>query len=158
MKLTESQLEDIESGTWMYDGEYYHDEEKMLAALLLDEICFLNSGSPWFDKKEKTTVVCVNAPDVFAWAAADAESILPAEIPDLYNLWRAHGEHGAVLWLCMKRNMQPQAAIKKDLIRAGLWEDKYESLPENSYEIAIREIKEAHIAVGTGIKEMFLAS
>lgn len=132
------------------EGEEHHfcNEEIALAKLLVDDICFLNTrpyvsftGWPkngkepnWDytpDNCKKTTVVFVNCNDVWFWACADAEPVTTTEIPDLYRMHIQNKKWGSLKWACKKRDMQPQAPIRRDMKKEGAWCELMESLPPN---------------------------
>lgn len=114
------------------EGYVFVDENKALACLLADDICFLNV-------REGTTVVYVIANDVFAWGCADAENITnsdgdeDSEIYALYKFWKENQTYGPIKWLCLKRNEQPQDPIRKRMIEVGYWDETLEKLPPNYY-------------------------
>lgn len=117
------------------------DEEKALAYLLNNNCCFLNTIKVPFSKKEQyTTIIYVNVNDVFCWGCADAEPIsnndgeYPSEIMDLYKQHIKNNKWGLEKWVCLKRNMQPQFAIKRDMIADNFWDIELESLPKNIYD------------------------
>lgn len=124
------------------------DEEKALAFLLYQGVMHLNNGFHPYSKKEYTTICFVNASDIFAWGCADSECILfedgedPSELIKLFKLVYEFGENGRIMWLCKKRNMQPQTPIKNDLIKDGFWFNWLENLPENLYEAKKKEFAE----------------
>ncbi len=118
------------------------DEQKALACLLADGTCFINTVdiSAIYNSKDKkifTICVYVLVSDIFAWGCADAEPIVcndgetPNEIIDLYKLQKENGFWGLVEWVCVKRNMQPQYAVKLDMIKEGYWNDTMETLTPN---------------------------
>lgn len=128
----------------MYTDEIINegDESKALASLLQEDVCFLNTRKyicPITEQIGTTTVVFVNANDVFMWACSDAEDIeytdgdLPCPIIDLYQLYKEKGYWGKIEWLCKVRNIQPQAAVKRDMIAEGYWTDSLENLTLNPY-------------------------
>lgn len=134
-------------------NEGYYDEEKALACLLNGGVIFLNTVDlskafpEWYKEKVYTTVCYVNANDVFAWGCADAESIsnsdgdADSEIISLYKLWKENNNWGPIKWLCLKRNQQPQNPIKRDMSKSGYWDEQLESLPENGYDKACKELQ-----------------
>jgi len=122
------------------------NEELALACLLADGTCFLNNVNI-SDNKEKpiyTTVVYVLTNDIFIWGCADAEPIeysdgeTPNEIINLYKLQKEKGFFGVVEWACLKRNIQPQKAIKDDMIKSGKWTNELNELSINRYENRIK--------------------
>lgn len=131
------------------DGHVYIDENKALACLLADDICFLNVLRT--HDNQYTTCVYVIANDIFAWGCADAECISnsdgdeDSEIYALYKLWKENPVYGATKWLCLKRNEQPQNPIKERMIKDGYWDDVLEKLPPNYYWTKIAEENQKRI-------------
>jgi hypothetical protein len=120
----------------------FADENLALACLLADDVCFLHNVKT---KEGDTVGVSVNCSDVMAWGCSDAESILSndnspnSEIISLYKLWKKNKSFGSVKWVCLKRNQQPQAPLKKMMIEKGAWDEELEALPPNQYDIRIKE-------------------
>ena len=121
------------------------NEEYALACLLASGQLFLNNVDlseiyKFYPPKTFTTVVYVNSSDVFMWGCADGECISysdgdsPSEIINLYKLWKDNNKWGTIKWLCLKRNMQPQFPIKKDMIKDNYWGSDMEDLPKNPSE------------------------
>jgi len=116
------------------------NEQLALACLLADGTCFINSINVSNDKNPiYTTAVYVLTSDIFVWGCADAEYIecndgeTPNEIINLYKLRQEKGFWGCVEWACLKRNLQPQKAVKEDMIKANQWTDELENLPINKF-------------------------
>lgn len=118
------------------------NEQLALAYLLADGTCFINNVNISEDKDKPpiySVAVYVLTSDIFAWGCADAEYIecndgeLPNEIINLYKLVKEKGFWGVVEWACLKRNLQPQKAVKVDMIKANQWTDELEKLPKNLY-------------------------
>ena len=111
-----------------------------LACLLADGTCFINNVKVSEDKDKPiyNVSVYVLTSDIFVWGCADAEYIecndgeSPNEIIDLYKLGKEKGFWGVVEWACLKRNLQPQKAVKVDMIKANQWTDELEKLPINN--------------------------
>lgn len=130
------------------DPEYYN-EQKALACLLADDVCFLNVANIGSGEKPYlTTTIFVIANDVFAWGCADAEGITnsdgeaDSEIIALYRYWKDNQKWGSTKWLCLKRNEQPQKPIKDMMMAEGYWDDTLENLPNNNYDMRCREYNE----------------
>lgn len=118
-----------------------NDEALALAILLADNVLFYNNAKLSTPKNDNwNTVLYVFCSDVFVWACADAESISNSdgdegsEIIELYKLWKENKKYGAVKWACLKRNMQPQKPLKKQMITDGYWDEQLENLPKNEYD------------------------
>lgn len=121
-------------------GEVHHyvDNETALAHLLLNDVLFSNgrdyvssfAGEPQEISKE-TVVLFVNCNDLFVWACADAEELPHDEIGPLFKMWHADKRWGADKWCCLRRNMQPQGPIVRDMKLSGSWDDVMEALPKN---------------------------
>lgn len=125
------------------------DREKALAYLLTEEVVFVNSR-PYVknpeapkDKQEiggETVIVFVNSNDVFAWAAATAETVATnydntntgIEKNELYRLLSyvlEDGRWGSTKYACWKRNLQPQKPLVAKLKEEGVWDDWWDALP-----------------------------
>jgi hypothetical protein len=115
------------------------NEQLALACLLADGTCFINNVNVSEDKDKPiySVAVYVLTSDIFAWGCADAEYIecndgeTPNEIIDLYKLVKEKEFFGIVEWACLKRNLQPQKAVKIDMIKANQWTHELEQLPTN---------------------------
>lgn len=136
---------EIDESEIYYKGEndyVFIDENKALACLLNADVCFLNNLKV---RNEWTTCVYVIANDVFAWGCADAECISNSdgdensEIYSLYKLWKENNDWGAIKWLCLKRNEQPQKPIIESMKKDGYWDDTLEKLPPNYYWTRLQE-------------------
>lgn len=110
-----------------YDGKEHYVKENVLAVLLLEGLVFVNDYE--VDGGEYTTVIYVNANDVFMWGCADATTITQDELEEFYKMSR--NEYGDIKWICKKRNIQPQSPLIKRIKDAGCWDDEFESLPKN---------------------------
>jgi hypothetical protein len=118
----------------------FNNENLALAYLLINDFCFLNVIDTSVNRSvtEYTTVVYVNANDIFAWGCADAECIGnndgedDSEIISLYKYCKENKKWGYVKWLCLKRNFQPQRPIKQSMIKDNYWCDTLEALPKNN--------------------------
>ena len=115
------------------NGREECDEEAALSWLLARGVLFSNSRDCIFDGKPEghTVVLSVLCSDVFGWGCADGEDLPHSEIVNLFKMVRDDPEWGAVRWCCLRRNMQPQYAIKRDWVNSGKWDDVLEALPEN---------------------------
>lgn len=97
--------------------ETEHDDATILAVLLLSEVIILNTHwfkQDWCSDAKETLAMAVLCNDIFAWGCADAEPLLPKQLPDLYNYWKAYydkGNIGAYLWCCKERNERPQKPV-----------------------------------------------
>lgn len=128
----------------------YYDERSAIACLLVAGVCGLGDGNMGTkEKPEWTTIIYVEASDIFAWGIADAEYIeysdgeSDSEIIALYKLWKENNEWGSVKWLCLKRNEQPQKPIKAKMIMANYWDETLEALPPNYFDMKCMEIYKA---------------
>jgi hypothetical protein len=68
---------------------------------------------------------------VFAWACADAEPFTTKDLPGLYRAWEAHGSNGVDVWCCKHRKQKPQPPVARDIVKAGLWDEEMQALPDN---------------------------
>jgi hypothetical protein len=67
----------------------------------------------------------VGANDFFCWACSDLEECDFSDLKDIDDNYS--------LWLCRKRNMQPQPAVVKLLKDSWAWSPEFEKLPENLF-------------------------
>ena len=51
--------------------------------------------------------------DTFAWATADAEDVLDAQIDTIVELFKSEGEAGVIKWIAQQRNMKPMESVGK---------------------------------------------
>lgn len=113
-----------------------YDDEGMLIYLLQEDVLFCNSRQYLcVDNKTQqpeTIVIFVNCNDVWFWACADAEEITLEELPELCRLYMEDSDGGVIKWACQKRNMRPQAPIRRALARAGetRWMDELDPNPD----------------------------
>jgi hypothetical protein len=123
---------------YIVDGKEYCDEEKALAILLAEEVCFVNERDyvhpiSWTEGKIQiagsTTIVFVICNDLFYWGTADAEDLPHDEIGKLFKMWYADKRWGPDKWCCFRRNLRPQVPIVKMMKEAGVWDDAMEALP-----------------------------
>lgn len=114
------------------EGEEHCIEEAALAELLDNDVVFCNERHYTFAGEPSgcTTILFVNANDVFAWGCADAQDLPHSEIG---NLYKAHKEKwGVTKWLCRQRQEKPQPPIVRDMKKDGAWDDEMEALPDNT--------------------------
>jgi len=60
----------------------------------------------------------LNMNDIFAYACADAEEVLPDEMPELGHLARMYGHAGITYWVSKKRNEIPNIPLYRDEVEA----------------------------------------
>jgi hypothetical protein len=108
------------------DGVEECYEEQVLAYLLEQDVLFANHA-----KEPRTICLYVNCSDIFAWAYSDAESITLDELLPLYKLVIENPKWGSTIWICLKRNEQPQNPIIRDMKKDGVWTEELEALPKN---------------------------
>lgn len=133
-----------EDRLYIEDWREDSDDNLALARLLEDEIVYTidrlyqTKVFKWQESKLETTmVIFVLCNDLFAWGAADAESL--DDIKGLYKMHMADQRWGYARWCCIHRNEQPQDPVKIDMIKDGTWDEVMEALPENFHSKAIRE-------------------
>jgi hypothetical protein len=124
--------EDIE-GDYEFEGkqEHWFDEDKALAILIAEEVCFVSGQdyqAPW-SPKDKSCAVVVNCNDVFYWATGDAEALPQSEIQTLYRMWRANPKYGSDKWCCLRRHLRPQVPLVEMMKKDGFWDQDLEALP-----------------------------
>lgn len=119
---------------YMIDGKEECDDELAIAYLLKNEGLFCNNA-----KEPETLCLYVNCSDVFAWACSDAENITTDEILSLYKEVVKNPKWGSTIWVCLKRQEQPQKPIVDDMKKEGFWTDELESLPKNRMDEFIRQ-------------------
>lgn len=112
-------------------------EENILAYLLREDVVFMNFRdyhlkTKNFEHNGSTIVIFQNCSDVFMWGCADGEDIETEEqLILLYLLYIDNKQWGNMKWACMRRNMQPQAPIRRDMKKTGYWDDVLENLGKN---------------------------
>ena len=109
-------------------GDDYFDADVALAVLLRDRVVFSSESG-----NVRLYVMCN---DIFAWACADAEPLMYEDVQSLYDMHAASRNWGAVRWICIKRNEQPQFPVKRDMKKARAWDATMEALPPNRYDAA----------------------
>ena len=82
--------------------EVYHDEDKILAWLLIKGYVFMNEYQ--VSDNKVTTVIYASCNDVFAWGCADAETIDNDELVELFEELKKDERWGSTIWVCKKRN------------------------------------------------------
>ena len=120
---------EIDNPVQKYDGEEYFDDGDALAYLFAKNSILFVSGSEFGNGP--ISCINVNANDVFMWACSDCISLPTDQIEVLYKMVVKDPDWGAVKWCCIQQKLQPQAPMKRDIIKAGLWDDVFEALPAN---------------------------
>lgn len=120
------------------DGKRIADETAMATKLLGDDVLFI-SDNPYADHKGvlqgKTLTLFVNCSDVFAWAYSDCEPITLDELPVLFDLYEKNPDCGAMQWVCIKRDQQPQLPVIDWLKSHNGWTQELDNLPKNKYDL-----------------------
>lgn len=125
---------EITVGEEVYPADDMFDEEMALAALLANQVIFINTHhwmKDWPEDARNTTALCVNCNDVFAWGCADAERIILPELPDLYDMWLRDRYWGAAVWCMIKRNQMPQGPVESAIRADNKWDIDALKLGEN---------------------------
>ena len=113
--------EDLES------DEYQFNDELKCAYLLVNDILFINNAI-----NPETLCLYLNCSDMFIWGATDAENVLTTEIDQIWECIKKYGPvWGGCIWVCFKRNLQPQLAVREKLKELNLWDKDLESLYPN---------------------------
>lgn len=110
-------------------------ESEAFSVLLQARVIFTNSWhwkDKWPEDARRTTALCVNCNDVFAWACADAEDLEYAEVGDLWKHWRKDPSWGPAIWCMKKRKQMPQSPLEKIIRAAGVWNLDEMGLPTNT--------------------------
>ncbi len=115
------------------NGKEECDDELAIAYLLKNKVLFCNNA-----KDPETICLYVNCSDVFAWGCSDAENITTDEILYLYKEVKKNPRWGSTIWVCLKRNEQPQDPIVADMKKEGFWTEQLESLPKNKVDEFVR--------------------
>jgi hypothetical protein len=107
------------------EDEVAFDEGQALAALLANEVAFINA--PWWEKDWPTRAresisVAVVCNDTFAYACADAEHLPYDQIQPLYQLWRKDSVFGPVIWCMIQRKQKALPQIMDRIKQGGLWD------------------------------------
>jgi hypothetical protein len=126
---------------WSYESsvsgrvEEVFNEEEAIAAMLLNEVVFMNT--PWYrkdlseeDKSFGRLIVVCN--DVFAWGCADAEPLPHDELHNLYKMWRKDPAWGAEVWCIQRRKEMPQKPVEKLIRAGGIWDLDTMGLAQNT--------------------------
>lgn len=106
--------------------------ENMLAKLLVDEVCFINTAKLSFNE-EKTIAVYVQCSDTFYYSTADGECITLDDLPALFKMHMEDPVWGSTKWVCKKRNLQPIGRIVEMMKKAEAWDDLMDSLEKNKW-------------------------
>ncbi len=106
-------------------GEIEFDIEQAMIVLLEESVVFLNSC--WWRKDapedmKDHTAIHVNCNDVFAWGAADAETLTHKEIENLYDMWEKDPKWGAAIWCIKQRKQEPQRPVFDAIKADGVWD------------------------------------
>lgn len=78
--------------------------------------------------------LCMICSDVFAWACSDAEEITVEELDEIYAYYEEDPKYGLTYWICKRRQMQPQKPLADRIREAGLWTQKWDDLPKNTWD------------------------
>lgn len=111
------------------DDTTYYDEERILAQLLLDGVCHLNTGSFYEDR---TVCAFVTCNDIFAWACADSECVTYSELPALYEMHMADPKWGVIKWCILRRKEMPQSPVLREMKEDGAWDIDNEQIGPNT--------------------------
>lgn len=130
--------------------EQMFEEEGALAHLLMNEVVFINSK--WWEKAcpehvRNSIHVAVNCNDIFAWACSDAEVLPYDQIETLYRMWRDDPSWGPAKWCAIQRNQKPQKPVIDAMKKAGVWDERMESLGKNTLD------KEVHELIGVPVPD-----
>lgn len=114
---------------YMYDGVANPNKPDMLSYLMAREI--VSCWKDWTDNDRLKLMV--NSSDTFAWGCSDADEIDLTEIQCLFDLvWNYM--HGDIIWLCLKRDEQPQRPMKEILVNSNSWIPELAKLKPNFYD------------------------
>jgi len=103
------------------------DYEKLAIFLLEKDVLFLSQN-------ENQAILFLGCNDVFAWACADAEPVMMDDLYKIYERVQENEIYGSTVWVCIKRNMQPQPPLKAVMKRKGYWPEIMDTLPKNPFE------------------------
>ena len=128
---------------YVVNGEECFEVDNAMKTLLENGIIFFNckdvkildSSPPIY---ELVTYVLCN--DTFAWGCADGELLPYAEIANLYRMYMADNAWGSIKWCCLQRNQKPQKPVVELMKKNGSWDEIMEALPDNGYDIAIKNL------------------
>ena len=112
-------------GDKVYPAEERFETELALAVLLANKVIFLNTHhwmNDWPEDAQKTTALCVNCSDIFAWDCVDAEDITIDQLQALYDMWVRDRSWGPAMWCAKKRNQLPQPPVEHEIRKAGIWD------------------------------------
>ena len=120
---TSIRLDEIE--ITLDDGKVIFSDEEALALLLMNDVIFVNDHwyeKDWPSEAQRTTSLCVNCNDVFAWGCADAENIHVSELASLYAMFKKDPAWGSAIWCMVKRKEMPQKPVEKAIRAMGIWD------------------------------------
>ena len=76
---------------------------------------------------------------MFAWGFADAEEIRSEEeLKNLYDTCVKYPHYGAAIWACFIRLEKPQSPVVKRMKDHNEWPIELDKLPENKYDISLK--------------------
>lgn len=112
------------------DGKVGYNEEIMVAEMLADYILWVGPAKDVYNGRdpEETTSLSVMCSDTFAYACADEEPLPFEEIPNLYKMYKEHGDWGALRWCALRRGVQPLPEIVELMKKNNAWDLELEAL------------------------------
>ncbi len=116
-------------------GEEFFEGEQALIVLLEEEKIFLNScwwEKEWPEEARNNIAIHVNCNDIFAWGAADAETLPYKELENLYSMWKKDPMWGTAVWCIQQRGFMPQRAVYDYIKDQGIWDLDSMGLEVNS--------------------------
>lgn len=117
-------------------GGKYMNTELVVAWLLTRRIMFVCAPKYYTEydimNEDPTIGLAVGCNDIFAWGAADDESILYEEIRSLYETVVEFPTWGSAIWCIRKRKQQPQDAVKSAMKKDNEWPKDLDDLPSNT--------------------------
>ena len=93
--------------------------------------------------------------DTFAWATADAEDVLDAQIDTIVELFKSEGEAGVIKWIAQQRNMKPMESVGKWLFGCDAIKKERDDLQAELERVRgeIAETKEVEVALSSKVAE-----
>ena len=123
--------------------ELMFEKDKAMARLIAEDLVFLGSAyyeKEWPEDARRSTILCVNCNDIFAWGCADAEPVFLDEIRSLYDHWIADRCWGTAKWCAIKRNQKPQPPVIEMMKKQGSWDGQMEVLGENTQDAEVQAL------------------
>lgn len=94
----------------------------MTDAELFKEMC---DNGVVFGAEEEFDPPAINLNDTFCYACGDAENVLPADMPEVINIYRRFGPIGCICWAAKRRDEAPVVEYTEDPVYQSTWKALY---------------------------------